>query len=117
MSALFPWVQAGFLLSNRSHMFGRGNVTAFKALGTETNGKLGWVRLTAEAENREILQQKAVSILSSTFCFEIEKHEMFVLDSCGKIPEREIVKPLCFFHVLPLVLRHLCLYPVCLVLS
>lgn len=43
-----------------------------------------------------MLHEKAVSILSSTFCFEIEEHEILfaLLDSCGKIPERVTVKPL-----------------------
>lgn len=55
----------------------------------------------------------AVSILYSISC-EREEHEiMFVLDSYGKIPQRETVKPLCFFCVVPLFLSHLHLYAVC----
>lgn len=55
----------------------------------------------------------AVSILYSISC-ELEEHEiMFVLDSYGKIPQRETVKPLCFFCVVPLFLSHLHLYAVC----
>lgn len=63
-----------------------------------------------------MLHEKAVSSLSSTFCFEIEEHEILfvLLDSYGKIPERETVKLLCFFHVFPLFLSHLHLYAVCL---
>lgn len=64
------------------------------------------------------MHEKAAATHSSVF-FNIDEHEiLFVpLDSCGKISERETVKPLCLFHVLPLFLSHLYLYAVCPVFS
>lgn len=54
-------------------------------------------------------------LLIPVIFFEIDEHEILLvlLDSRGKISERETVKPLCLFHVPPLFLSLLHLYAVC----